>query len=432
MDPSKDPRSHEGMFKYPYPGFWPDDRNTFHFEDTQEGDYRHLVIGHSQVRDKWRVNLPGDLSFPMDWISYSGAKSGFLKGEIIKTLRNNIEPLRISAIIWQNSIEDTSIEQFAGYIKEIEHALTKYPQHKVGFPTCPMVPQQKDCWEKVGQLNELLREANIRMGNSPYNLHKALMNNKKGKGLRVTQGAWKEYNNNKGLGYHIDEKYWEKYVKTIKTFHLTGFKDSKASRRDPAPVDKVKHAFPRQVMKMAREKDVRDKLNNIKSQKRDQYGKVVMQDDLFALYENEKRDRKTAEEIRILQQERAEVLERIEKQLDKKEEDEMNRKEDLDKLEMELNARERDLAYRESELNREDEQVKERLREIGLLELRLKVKFEENKLRWEKAKKDKRKRKKLEKKEKERKEKERKEKERKEKKKKEKKKKVENEKEKED
>ena len=208
-----------GTTKYPYDSFWPGDNCTYSFADQSDSEYRHLVVGHSQVRGKWNVKVNReDLQYNMDWISYSGGKARFLAKVIIRFLKSNpTMKLRISAIIWQNSVSDTSLEDMKNIVQDIQAVVEQYPQHKVAYPTLQFVPDQEQYFGRIGEFNIYLRELNLQNGMSPYNLHKTTMISKKGKGMRVSQSAWKEFNNNKGKGYHIDPKKWEGYVKIIKT-----------------------------------------------------------------------------------------------------------------------------------------------------------------------------------------------------------------------
>ena len=279
-----------GTTKYPYDSFWPGDNCTYSFADQSDSEYRHLVVGHSQVRGKWNVKVNReDLQYNMDWISYSGGKARFLAKVIIRFLKSNpTMKLRISAIIWQNSVSDTSLEDMKNIVQDIQAVVEQYPQHKVAYPTLQFVPDQEQYFGRIGEFNIYLRELNLQNGMSPYNLHKTTMISKKGKGMRVSQSAWKEFNNNKGKGYHIDPKKWEGYVKIIKTYHLTGFMDHKGSRNSTAPRLSVElHECPNQKgMVHPASFDVRNTLNNIKSRKRNRYGKVLVEDDLRLQQDN--------------------------------------------------------------------------------------------------------------------------------------------------
>lgn len=266
-----------------YAGFWPSDRTTYHFETREDAEVRHVIFGHSQLRDKWKVKVDLDVDIDIDWISFSGGKARFLAGEIIKLLKSSDIPLRISAVIWQNSMGECTNDDLFANVLRIEEVLKRYPQHKVAFPTCPFMPELNDCFEKVGNFNNMLRDYQIHHNMGPYNLHKSLMRKKKGKGMLVSQEAFKEFRDGKGKGYHIDKSYEHKYVKFIKNYHLHGFMDSKSARRIPAPNDTVRHLFPEQRMYHPVEVDVRQRLNNIRSRKRDQYGNVVVQDEIHRL-----------------------------------------------------------------------------------------------------------------------------------------------------
>ena len=108
-----------------------------------------FVVGYSQIRGKWDVEMYGVLNYSMNWISFSGEKAHFLGGEIIKLLRlNNDLQLRTSAVIWQNSVETSSLEELMVTAKNIIEEVKKHPQHKEGFPTLNLVPAQDFCLRK--------------------------------------------------------------------------------------------------------------------------------------------------------------------------------------------------------------------------------------------------------------------------------------------
>lgn len=384
MDSSIDPSMGVGSLKYPYPAHYPKSKFSFHFEEDSEGSQlKHLVVGHSQIRGKWNVEMTGVLNFPMDWICFSGGKAKFLGEEIIQILRANDDlQLRISAVIWQNSIEASSLEELMEIAKDITEEVKKYPQHKVGFPTLHLVPAQDCLWDKISKFNDFLRNLNIENGLNPYNLHKTTMRKVKGKGMKVVQTAWKEFNNNKSKGYHIDDHVTERYVKYIKTYHLHGFNDSitlktSAIADQPKP---VKCPYPNQLMKDPSSRDVRDVLNNIKSVKRDRYGNVVIEDELYLLRAEEERQLKRAKEsieeansmIEVTGKQKV-VLKKIMVRLNEWEKSSRAREKELIKSKKEMDAAEKDLECREAELTLREAMYKEKIKNLAEKKLRLNV-----------------------------------------------------------
>ena len=283
ISPTKDSRKQDTT-KYPYKGFNPADNCKFHFTDQSNNYHTHIVVGHSQIQDKWLVKLDKeDLAFNVDWISYSGGTARFLANIIIRLMKNNADKnLRITAIIWQNSVAYTSLAEMKEIARSIKDTAQQYPQHKVAFPTLQFVPDQEAYFDKIGEFNIFLREENIDMGMSAYNLHKTTMIHKKGKGMVVSQKAWKEFNTNRGKGFHIDISHWDGYVKIIKTFHLCGFRDQKSARNSSAPRLSVElQSTPKQKPLIhPKAFDMRGTLNDIKSRKRNRYGNVQVQDDI--------------------------------------------------------------------------------------------------------------------------------------------------------
>lgn len=193
-------------------------------ETHAEALKRHLIIGHSQIRGCWNeVFDKEELNFPIDWMCLPGGKAYELM-EIVKTeIRDAQIPTRISAIIWQNSVPNLSLEDVQNLLEDVEILLAGYPEHKVAFPECQFVPDQEKHFEHIGRINKLLQDYNQRNGFNRYPLFKSTM--KSGGGLKVDQKRWSEFLKNQGKGYHIDNKH--KYTQFIRKFHLHGFRDNK-------------------------------------------------------------------------------------------------------------------------------------------------------------------------------------------------------------
>ena len=412
MEPSTVP-SGKDTNRYPYPSFVCIEKTSYHIESTPDDSPRHMVFGHSQIRNMWNADLKKDLIFPIDWFSYSGGKARFLSREIIKTLKANSCPLRISAIIWQNSITDTSLEDLLQISNDIQAELIKHPQHKVAFPTVLFVPDQEKFWDKVAKLNEHLGSLNLKNGLNLYSLHKSIMNKKKGKGLRVVQSAWKEFNNNSGKGYHIDEKHAHQYANFIRNYHIHGFLDQKAGRRSQPPAERKGHNAPSQTMKMPQEVDGRDLLNNIKSRKRTMYGKVVMQDELNNLeqlkaekVELSKNQIMETDEIIEEQKEKRIKLKEMDQRLTAKYAESQKREEALNMKEKELDEKEKRIQKIENECEKREQAAAEAMakheqviRELKTKEIMLMIDIQRKNLELEALCKEKKKKRKHKKKE---------------------------------
>ena len=233
----------------------------------------------------------------------------------------------------------------------------------------------------------MLREANIKNGLAPYNLHKTVMLHKKGKGLRIRQEAWKEYHSNKSLGYHIDEKYWEKYVKMIRLYHLTGFNDHKASQRNPLPLPEVKHQYPRQVLRTAKQTDLRKKLNDIKSQKRNLYGCVIMESTLHKAMKEEEVEKQKVCELKEQQDIRRKELSDMDCRLNDWEKKGRDRESRIMNEERDLEAREKELDFKEAEIMRLEGQFKDQMKDFRMQEVKLDIAIAEKELKLSKLEK---------------------------------------------
>ena len=209
-------------------------RKTFTKKDAK---LRHLVIGHSQIQTCWDYkHQEPELEFEIDWICMPHGNTQELKELLIAEIRESQIPLRISAMIWQNSITTIKLSEVMEIVKEIESTLKLYPQHKVALPECQFVPAQADYFEHISKVNLLLADFNKRQGFNRYPLFKSTMDLKKG--LHVKQDQWLEYQRKTGPGYQIADK--SKYTKFIRKFHLNNLKNPKQVVWKPSTLDITK------------------------------------------------------------------------------------------------------------------------------------------------------------------------------------------------
>ena len=400
----KDSSDPEGLSKDPYGTHLPKNKISYHYATQETDRYRHLIIGHSQIRDKWNVYLDGtDLNFNMDWISMSGGKARTLADEIIRILQTyeGDQPLRISAIIWQNSVEKSSIEDLKSIVRDIDNELQYHPQHKVAFPTLMYIPSQENVWDKIATFNDYLREINIRNGLNPYNLHKTTTRPGKNGKIKAVQSAYEEYQTGKGKGYHIASHYNGKYAKSIRVYHKTGFRDHQESKDDhiPNPI-KAKPLTPSNKMKRPEDYDMRAKLNDIKSvsKKAENIKKRELEKQTESNIKTAKEQMERTETMLQENKAKKRILLDMNKRLKDWEEQGREKEDSLMQAEKDLEARERELEMREAEIKRREEENKVKFEKFKASDMKLKVAIAENELEVAKLEMDRRRRKKLEKK----------------------------------
>ena len=199
---------------------------------------RHLVIGHSQIHGCWDCKFEGnELNFNIDWICVPGGKAKDLLELMKQQMSKSQIPLRISAIIWQNSIPDLSFGDVEQMIEEIEATLDIHPQHKVALPECQFVPAQARMFEHIAKINLILADFNGRQGFNRYPLFRATMKQSKN-GYKVKQAEWSEFQNKTGPGYHIADK--TKLTKFIRKFHAYNLENAKFVQWRPSTLDITK------------------------------------------------------------------------------------------------------------------------------------------------------------------------------------------------
>ena len=210
---------------------------TYSFQRMEQCTPQHLVIGHTQVKDLERYQFPEkpDINFDLTVKSIKGGKANELAQLIKRELALAKVPLRISAVIWQNSIWKITISEVIDIVDDIGLFLKGYPFHRVAFPECLFVPEQEHLWNKVHQINNVLKEYNEKQGFDRYSLFKTAQQYSKSKGMHVVrQSSYREYNkaiargeDGTGLGYYLDEGAPKRrYAQHIRMFHRYGFNTS--------------------------------------------------------------------------------------------------------------------------------------------------------------------------------------------------------------
>ena len=251
----------------------------------EEKELQHMVIGHSQIRNLEKYHFPDTpgINFHIDVLSYSGGHASRLAEVIKDEISSASRPLRISAIIWQNSNWTTTLSQVEDIVMDIEDFLKDYPFHRVAFPECLFVPQQEEIWDKVARINTILGNYNKRQGFDRYPLHKVAMYwNTNTKAFTVRQTSYREYNqdltasqgradhNANNLGYHIDEGAPKRrYAQHIRNFHKYGFNENKERPINQLPPQRISNTVyfagnPVNKMKSPKEADARVVINMIK------------------------------------------------------------------------------------------------------------------------------------------------------------------------
>ena len=179
---------------------------------------QHLVIGHSQIMDCWKIKMTDDkLKLPMDYICVEGGKLEDLIFYIEESVVNAVVPLRITGIIWQIAIHDISLTRAHAVISYLENFMQDFPDHQLALPTCQFAPELHESFDKIARLNIMLDDYNTRQGFTKYSLHKSTIPS-----FKVKPSLWKEFNEGKGLGRTIEDK--SKYTSFIQKFHKYGFR----------------------------------------------------------------------------------------------------------------------------------------------------------------------------------------------------------------
>ena len=195
---------------------------------------RHLVIGHSQIIGCWDYQYEEEeLNFDIDWICMPNGKTEELCNVLATEFQESKVPLRVSAIIWQNSIQNLSLLDVKEVVRQIETILSRYPEHRVALPECQFVPAQAAHFEHIAKTNMILAEFNKCQGYNRYPLFRSVMRQRKA--LHVKQEEWTEFQNNTGPGYNIADK--KKYTKFIRKFHLNNLENASSEPWTPINID---------------------------------------------------------------------------------------------------------------------------------------------------------------------------------------------------
>ena len=339
--------------KYPYPGFFVEEMDNHiqcSLEGGRSGSTIHMVIGDGHINQLWTAPDKMAENFMMDWFCWKNASAPLLTEKIKTIMSHNSTPLFISALIWQNSIGKESLDTLKQCVMDILEVWRNNLHHCVAFPTISFVPEQQEYWDDVQKFNEYLSETNISMGLQPYQLHKVLMTNKKGKGFQVKQNAWAEFVNGTGMGCTIAVSHYQRYVQFIKNYHANNAgmsstynqKDAWASKQYEAPERKSQH--PRAI-------DLRRELNNRKANLMNNHG------DQNSAAQMEKNSAESFVKAQKSQQLRLDIIGLAEDQIDKLQEQAQvkytawqQKKRQLEDLEIEIKKKEAFLLNKAKEL----------------------------------------------------------------------------------
>lgn len=241
MDSAKSPVN-EGSLKNP-------DSDTIQFvmnEMEASDGYKHFVLSDGWCDEKlWKehcktITLIGIKERPLDEI-VTAVKS------LLDNMGEDITPARMTAMIFQDSLNNFNLQDLFKMIDGIVECVRANGRHKIAFSTCHFVPGMENLWQKVGQLNQYLREVNMKLGNNPLNLHKAVMKHTSGSGngLKVRQSLWTE-NPSKKPVFTLSNEGMAKCFKFLINFHLHGFNDKDGAHKkgNTEPL----HMYPKQAI----------------------------------------------------------------------------------------------------------------------------------------------------------------------------------------
>ena len=135
--------------------------------------------------------------------------------------------------------------------------MAQYPNHKLALPECLYVPDLQDCFPLIADLNQMLKEYQIRNDMNAYGTSKTGTRQHKGS-ISVRQSLWEEYQKGEGRGYFLNAKGKQLYVNYIKRFHNTAFQKEGRDTRERFAVEKNRKP-PKNVMKLP---DLRRKIDD--------------------------------------------------------------------------------------------------------------------------------------------------------------------------
>ena len=199
-------------------------RKTLYFETSIYDRTRHVVVGHSQIRELWNLkSLDTHLKFPIDWISVSGGRVT----ELVEIIKREVkysehDEVKVTGIIWQNSITSLSIPEVERIITDLEKFMIRYTHAKLALPEVLYVPGLYKHFDKIREINELLRNYQQRNCMNFFPLSKVATRSKQGV-REIRPILWKEFLEGTGPGYHLSHKGRLLYVKFIRNFHAYGF-----------------------------------------------------------------------------------------------------------------------------------------------------------------------------------------------------------------
>ncbi len=136
------------------------------------------------------------------WISLKSFDIRSCTDVILDAVNDQSESKNIVILVfqkWAGALENKKITK---YMEEIVDAVKKQEKNKVIFGSNMFIPNSSVVWKKVGELNEIIRSLNERLGMPPLNMHKMAMCwiSESDKTLRVRGSSFVEFQLGLGLG----------------------------------------------------------------------------------------------------------------------------------------------------------------------------------------------------------------------------------------
>ena len=226
----------------------------------------HVLVSHFQAEGCWNVELEDNLKFPLDFICLPSGKATELLDVIKELISAAKKPMKVTGMIWQNSIREISLDYAASLLEDLKSFLKDHPNHNVAISECLFAPKDREYFEHISRINAISRQFNLDLYNAPFPLNKVGLGKKRAGKNALTEkpDRWIENNIQPGGGYQLKDK--AKLLKFIKTYHLKGFAAIAQGNRDITPqnLDEKSMFIPTPAFDL-REKISKETINRVDS-----------------------------------------------------------------------------------------------------------------------------------------------------------------------
>ena len=157
---------------------------------------QHVVIGDQVIHGCETISFDQEPPFSVEWIYEPGETTSNCLKLLKAKMKASQSPLRISFLAWANDMPRLQLEHVGRAIRFVEKLQREFPLHKVAFPEMLFVPEFKDWFWFIDNMNAMLNQYNHEQGFTRYSTFRIGAKIRGGGKVTALQKEWLE-------GFHL-------------------------------------------------------------------------------------------------------------------------------------------------------------------------------------------------------------------------------------